>query len=106
MSIGECGGGASTADLAVTDGAGAITFSQTGGSLSVNARTADGSISVTNAGNTLTAGTVTAGGGGDVVLTTTGSGDVLVDNVTASAGRSRSCRRGRSRNPARTRRQT
>ena len=31
--------GASTADLAVTDGAGAITFSQTGGPLSVNART-------------------------------------------------------------------
>ena len=50
-------------------------------------RTVDGSIAVTNADNTLTAGTVTAGAAGRRSrLATTGSGDVLVDNVTANGG--------------------
>ena len=86
VNLANAASGASTADLAVTDGAGVITFSQTGGVLSVNARTLDGSIAVTNADNTLTAGTVTAGGAKTVALTTTGSGSVLVDSVTAIGG--------------------
>ena len=83
INLANAASGASTADLAVTDGAGAITFSQTGGPLSVNARTLNGSITVTNVGNTLTARTVTAGGSGNAKLETVNAGDIVIGQVDA-----------------------
>ncbi|MHC4687865.1 MAG: hypothetical protein ACYTEW_26695, partial [Planctomycetota bacterium] len=72
--------------LEVTTGSGAIWFSQAdGGSLDVtSATTFGGGIYIDVDDATLTAQIVTAGGSGDVELTTTTSGDVIVDNITAA----------------------
>jgi len=64
-----------------------ITFSQVGGgALTVtSAVTTDGNITISADDANLTAATITAGGSGnDVTLTTTNSGNVYVDNVTAN----------------------
>ncbi len=81
---------ATTANLTITAGTGAITFAQTGGGdLNVNpATTFNGNITISVDSANLTATTVTAGDSDatvteDVTLTTTTSGDVYVANVTA-----------------------
>ena len=69
----------------LTTGTGDINFDQTGSqTLGITlATTTTGDITITNAGATLTAATVTAGGvDGDVILTTTVAGNVLVGSVT------------------------
>ena len=78
-----------TASLTVTTGTGNILFSQDGdGSLDVTlASTVDGSIGIDVDNATLTARTVTAGGSDiddNVSLTTTTSGNVIVDDITAA----------------------
>jgi filamentous hemagglutinin family protein len=89
IDIDNTNGSPTTASLAVTTGEGTILFSQDGdGPLDVtSATTADGSIGIDVDNATLTAQTVTAGGDDDdddVSLSTTTSGDVLVDNITAA----------------------
>ena len=73
-----------TATLTTTTGAGNITFGQTGNqTLGVTATSADGAIDISNTGGNLTATSVIAGGTNTVDLTTTTSGDVIVDDVQA-----------------------
>jgi len=77
--------GSAVTASSLTTGAGNILFSQSGGgSLTVNTATTDnGNIGIDVTAADLTAHTVTAGGTGDVELTTTTSGDVIVDDITA-----------------------
>ncbi len=77
--------GAVTVTSLTTLGTGFVQFDQTGNeSLQVNtATTNDGNVTITNTGNaaadTLTVTTVTAGGTGDIQLTTNTRGDVVVN---------------------------
>ncbi|MFV0445505.1 MAG: beta strand repeat-containing protein, partial [Planctomycetaceae bacterium] len=80
---------AATAAVTVSSlstGAGTIDYSQTGNqSLTVtSATTTAGTITIANTGGDFTATSVTAGGAGNVQLTTTTSGNVLLGNVTAA----------------------
>lgn len=69
-------------------GAGTITFDQSGGGAVefTTVSTTDGTIDLENGGSDLTVGTsVTAGGTGDLNLTTTGAGDVVLTGVATAA---------------------
>jgi len=81
---------AATTVTTLTAGTGTISYVQDGNqTLEVTtATTTDGAITISNTGANLTATTVTAGAdtgsNDDVTLTTVTSGDVIVDNITAT----------------------
>ena len=73
-----------TLSATVANGSGDITIANTGALAVTTATTPSGSISIGATGGNLTVTTATAGGSGNITLSTTTSGNVLVDNVTAA----------------------
>ena len=69
----------------VANGAGDISISNTGALAVTSASTSSGNVIVANTGGSLTVASATAGGAGDITLTTTGAGNnVLVGSLTAA----------------------